>query len=546
MLDSPTNNFCTWNPLINSSGTITYSEGSLKTAPDAYWGGALGSQSVTTGKWYWENSEFSSTNVWIGITVDDVDVGVDVVQSENGVISYKASGESRTDGSSTASWGASYSTTDIVGVALDLDGSTVKFYKNNSLQGTISLTSNFTNKGVTPLCSAYSQNQIANFGQDSSFAGNKTAQGNQDSNDIGDFYYEPPTDFLALCTSNLPAVAVTPSEHFNTVLYTGTGSTLNVTGVGFQPDFTWLKRRDSTAYHQLFDAVRGTGKGMYSNESNAESDNGSLTLASFDSDGFTVGASGGINTSSATMVGWNWKAGTSVSGTTTGAGTGKAYSGSVNVDAGFSIITYKGNATDNHTVPHHLGVVPEIIMLKNRDAGEGWVVYTEPTGNTGFLGLNSTGAFADSDGEWSDVSPTSSVFNLGTQDRVNTDDADYMAYSWTSVDGYSKVGSYVGNGSTDGTFVYTGFTPAYVMIKQSSASGENWYLFDNERSTYNAIDDALKADESVAETTNTSKAVDFTSNGFKCRGSNGALNGSGATYIYLAFAEQPFKHTNAR
>jgi len=204
MLDSPTNNFCTWNPLINSSGTITYSEGSLKTAPDAYWGGALGSQSVTTGKWYWENSEFSSTNVWIGITVDDVDVGVDVVQSENGVISYKASGESRTDGSSTASWGASYSTTDIVGVALDLDGSTVKFYKNNSLQGTISLTSNFTNKGVTPLCSAYSQNQIANFGQDSSFAGNKTAQGNQDSNSIGDFYYSVPTGFLALCTSNLP------------------------------------------------------------------------------------------------------------------------------------------------------------------------------------------------------------------------------------------------------------------------------------------------------------------------------------------------------
>ena len=327
-----------------------------------------------------------------------------------------------------------------------------------------------------------------------------------------------------------------PFKFFNTKLTTGTGSSQAVTGVGFQPDWIWGKRRDSTGHNSLFDSVRGITKGLESNQTNVEFTSTDY-YSSFDSDGFTIaaGASGAGNGSSQTAVQWCWLAGGSASSNGDGSITSSV---SANTTAGFSIVSYTGTGA-NATVGHGLGVKPDMIINKTRDStAQMWSVYHSSRGATKHLGLDRTNAEDTGSAYYQDTEPTSSVFSVGSEAATNYSSAALIAYCFAEVKGYSKFGQYTGNGNADGSFVYTGFKPAWVMIKQSSASGEGWHIFDNKREGYNVDNDPLLANTNGAE--GTSDMIDLLSNGFKLRTTSEAVNESSATYIYMALAENPF------
>ena len=271
------------------------------------------------------------------------------------------------------------------------------------------------------------------------------------------------------------AIIDKPSDYFNTKLYTGNGGTQSITGVGFQPNMTWIKGRSFVDNHFITDSVRGVTKTIFPDLTAAE-ETQSGALTAFGSDGFSVGSMAEGNTNGATFASWNWKAGTSVSGTSTGSGTGKAYSGSVNTTSGFSIIKYLGNGSSGHTIPHHLSAVPQFIVVKSLDRGTNWITYQAPLGAGKFLRLNQTNAESTSSSRWNDTTPTSTVFTVGNDGDLNNNDENYIAYIIANVQGYSKIGSYVGNGNADGTFVYTSFKPAWIMIKVTSTTS-NWGMF---------------------------------------------------------------------
>ena len=326
-----------------------------------------------------------------------------------------------------------------------------------------------------------------------------------------------------------------PFKYFNTKLYTGTGASHNVTGVGFQPDWVWFKKRSSSGSHYLVDVVRGTTKGLASNNTDADVTT-TDDVQSFDSDGFTLGASGNnyTNQSSATYASWNWKAGGSASSNSDGSITSSV---SANTTAGFSIVSYTGTGA-NATVGHGLGVAPKMVIVKSRSGAYDWLVYHDSIGNGKAVKINTTDAELTSSVYWNSTSPTSSVFSLGTSTAGNTSSATQIAYCFAEKKGFSKFGSYTGNGNADGTFVYTGFKPAWLMYKRSSASGNDWVIVDNKRDPINVCDEELYANLSSAK--GDVDLLDFTSNGFKCRRTHNSQNGSGSTYIYLAFAEAPF------
>jgi len=336
------------------------------------------------------------------------------------------------------------------------------------------------------------------------------------------------------------------TEHFNTKLYTGNGSTQSITGVGFQPDFVWLKQRSSGVYyHRLQDSIRGAGKPIYSNRTDAEGDFGTGTTGSirtFDTDGFSIGSDTGSNENNTTMVSWNWKAnGTGVSNTD-GSITSTV---SANTTSGFSIVSYTGTGA-NATVGHGLGVAPSWIVIKGRNQTEDWTTYHASTGNTKNVILNSTAVPDTHSTYWQNTSPTSSVFYLGSSTRPNTSGGTYIAYCFADVKGFSKFGSYTGNGNADGTFVYTGFKPAFVIMKRTDTTG-HWLLFDNNRSSSggsNLIQEYLYPNLSDAESSDATRGIDFLSNGFKQRNDFSAINASGGSYIYMAFAEEPLVGDN--
>jgi hypothetical protein len=336
------------------------------------------------------------------------------------------------------------------------------------------------------------------------------------------------------------------SSYFNSVLYTGNATTNAITGVGFQPDFVWCKNRPSVLYHGLYDAVRGTGttKGLSSNSYEAEGANALyINLTSFNSDGFTLGATvntNQINKSGENHVSWNWLGANTTVSNTSGSITSTV---SANTTSGFSIVSYTGTGA-NATIGHGLGVAPKMIILKNRTNGAAdWRVYHASVGNTVFLKLNTTGATVTASTAWNNTTPTSSVFSVGTSADVNENTATFIAYCFADVKGFSKFGSYTGNGSSDGPMIYTGFKPAFILRKRTDSTGD-WYIEDNKRNTYNPVDLILEPNLTSAEGTASSMSVDFLSNGFKIRGTSLDGNASGGTYIYAAFAENPFVLTD--
>jgi len=330
-----------------------------------------------------------------------------------------------------------------------------------------------------------------------------------------------------------------PSDYFNTKLYTG-NSTDNhaITGVNFQPDLVWIKRRNQAANHNLFDAVRGATKTIKSNLTNAEATVAD-TLKSFDSDGFTLGDDatvGEVNPNTYTMASWNWLGANGTASNTDGSITSTV---SVNTTSGFSIVSWTGNATAGATVGHGLSSTPKMIIVKRRNTAAQWNVYHESLGNTGALYLNDTIAFNVVAGFWNNTSPNSTTFTLGTDAAGNGSGDTYIAYCFAEKQGFSKFGSYTGNGNANGTFVYTGFKPSFVMLKGSSIA-EAWWMFDNKRSESNVTNDGIIANGSNTEYSNSATfKIDMLSNGFKTRDSDGSTNGSGQTYIYMAFAEEP-------
>ena len=332
-----------------------------------------------------------------------------------------------------------------------------------------------------------------------------------------------------------------PSAYFQTTLYTGNGGTQSITGVGFKPDMTWLKKRNGTANHHLVDAVRGVGYYLYPNLGNAQGGNGATLLTSFNSDGFTLDAGADSNASGATGVGWSWKAGNLANGQGS-ANTDGSLSSSVsaNQTSGFSIVTYNGrDATD--TIGHGLGAEPSVILFKCRsNTGSDWYSYWKPLGNNSTIRLNNTGGTSSPTGLWNTTSPTSSVFTVISSDVINRVGRTFVAYCFAEKTGYSKFGSYVGNGNADGTFVYTGFKPAFVMFKGNNTS--DWQLWDNKRDTFNPVEKAIHPNANGGASTD--QDIDFLSNGFKIRSNQAHLNGSGVEFIYMAFAEAPLVGTN--
>jgi len=332
-----------------------------------------------------------------------------------------------------------------------------------------------------------------------------------------------------------------PTDYFD--ISTWTATTSAISNLNFSPDWVWIKSTDSGNSHILFDTIRGANERISSASNIAESTR-TDELMSFDSNGYTLGSSGNTNDTNpfnASYVGWSWRGSdSSAASNTDGSITSTV---SVNTTAGFSIVSWTGTGA-NATVGHGLGVAPKMVIIKNRSDAYDWIIYNQNIGNTGFLRLNTTAAYDTGINMFQNTDSTSSVFSISSHGAVNTSGNNFIAYCFAEKKGFSKFGSYTGNGSTDGTFIYTGFKPAFVMVKSSSLAGEDWNIIDNKRDPFNNGYHQLVANSNNAENTTDTSRNNFYSNGFKLGTTNSAYNGSGVTYIYMAFAENPLVGTN--
>ena len=562
MIDSPTtgsgsSNYCVMNPLFKSTLLSGLSDGNLKitgVATGNFYGGYTGSMFISSGKIYWEVKAISlfTTNGYFagGIATNkylSTETGGSIAYCPGGTTAGAGTGmnfyPSNTSSSlslngSTSVLTASYAAGDVMNFALD--ASTGKFWigKNNTWlssgnpsAGTNEIGTITGGTSYAPWFGCYITGDVwaINLGQQP-------------------FAYTPPTGFLSLNTYNLPTPTISNgASYMAATTYTGTGASLaisnTVNSVSFQPDFVWVKGRSGATDHALYDSVRGTTKDLVSNSTAAETTQ-ATGLTAFGTGGFTVGALAKMNTSSATYVGWQWKAGTTSASNTNGSITSTV---SVGAAQGFSVVTYTGTGA-NATVGHGLGVAPNMIILKVRSAVDNWQVYRSDFSSPAndYLQLNTTIAKATygvGNGIWNGGA-TSSIFGVGPLSGVNGSGSTYVAYCFAAIAGYSAFGSYTGNGSADGAFVYLGFRPRYVMVKRTDTTN-NWFEFDSSRDTYNVMGNYILANSADAEA-GAGTIIDFLSNGFKWRALSAGVNASGGTYIYMAFAENPFKYSLAR
>jgi hypothetical protein len=555
MTDSPTRtsstaaNYAVLNPGIRQYNTSTdfTSDGNLKFTVGAN-GGVTGTTyatiPMTSGKWYAEvYINAAVTAQWIGVSSDVPKAGLGTLGSgsaRNPGYAYKVNTGNKCNNDNTGvAYAASSTTGDIIGIAMDADAGSITFYKNGTSLG-VAYTG-MTNTGNGWL-----------FGSDSDPNGSFFWNFGQRP-----FTYTPPTGFVALNTYNLPAPAIkNGANYMAATLYTGTGAAQSivntVNGISFQPDLVWVKKRSAAASHGLIDSVRGAGIALTSNSTDAERNNGTGSggdVIAFNSNGFNLGtnATGSAtdsNLSAATYVGWQWKAGGTAVTNTNGTISSQV---SANPTAGFSVVTYTGNGTAGATVGHGLSVAPNMIIAKSRSATGSWPTYTSMMGSSATLLLDTLDAAGNYQGAGYPRNPTSTLFELWFNSggaNINATGVTYVAYCFAAVAGYSAFGSYVGNGSTNGPFVYTGFRPRFFLAKISSGGTGGWHLIDTSRSPYNEVSVGLYPNFNNAESSDF--ASDILSNGLKMRNTQAELNQSGATYIYMAFAENPFKYSNAR
>tara|TARA_R100001163_G_scaffold61929_1_gene52284 strand:+ start:1274 stop:3793 length:2520 start_codon:yes stop_codon:yes gene_type:complete len=579
MADSPENNFCILNPL--AAGDVNdMSQGALQYADNRTGGTAqaIGTFPLSSGKWYWEvhyDYDPGASNM-IGIVAVEEITGshtdTDAIIGYGNFFGWDERGIYYYSGGSTSSK-TSYAAGDVVSFAMDVDAGKLFIRKNdgsfedsgNPVNGTNPSYTFTANTVMVPHVQNYkSSRHIFNFGQNQSFNGDGsiTAGTETDSNGKGLFKYAPPTDYLAICAANLPDTTISPSkssqadDHFDTDTYAGSSSNQTRT-LNFQADWLWFKERTTDGIQpQLFDSSRAHASTGTKLQSRLES-NGSLSetdsVAIQSQSGNDIVLLGGVSTtndaSSRTYVVWHWKA----NGGTTSSNTDGDITSTVqaNTTAGFSIVTYTGTGTQSDTVGHGLGKKPAWVLVKSRSEAQNWHVYHQgldssaPHNYTIFL--NATNARASSSSNyWGGSAPTTSVIGVGNDNSSNKSSTTYVMYCFAEIEGYSKFGNYTGNGSTDGKYVYTGFRPAFVMIKRYNGTG-NWFMMDNKRLGYNPNNYRLLADSNLKEYTSTSaNIIDIFSNGFKCRTTSSNTNGDNDTYIYMAFAEQPFQFSNAR
>ena len=524
MIDTPTpyadggngrGNYPTANPLDRTAGNGTsFSNGNLDVVlANASVRGTIGIPS--SGKWYFE---WTITKVYVdaqgnlGIAGGVVKAGTTALC---GVIPATASnpfdvGGIYKNGSKVQSV-LGLSVNDVFSVAIDMDALTLQAYRNGTTFGS----------SITLDSAVYIPH----------FSGNGTSTGDANTAALNfgqrSFAYTPPSGFKALNTQNLPEPSIKkPNQYFNAVTYTGSSSSVSVTGVGFQPDFIWTKARSTTFNHGVFDSVRGFGSGatkiLFTNNTNAEATQSNIL--SVNSDGFTTGTTsvGETNNSGDTYVAWNWKE---------------------SATPGFDIVTYTGDGTAGRTISHNLGVAPSLIIAKGRTNADNWPVGHASRNWDRHLLLNSTAAEAVTSSSWNNTAPTSSVFTVGSDARINQNTITYVAYLWSEVAGFSRFGSYTGNGSSDGPFVFCGFRPRWVMIKRTDSAG-SWFMIDTARGSYNVVNPYVMANVSNAEATDLS--WDILSNGFKLRSSYTDINTSSGTYVFAAFSESAFKYALAR
>jgi hypothetical protein len=516
LIDVPTNyadgdrgrgNYATLNPLTLQSPAIpsdagTLSEGNLTITTHAGTGaGAHGTMAVnlpTGNKWYCEVTPRSgvtaATNAAQIMIANGASEGFPSTQS---VSYYSSESPTYTDG-------------DVIGIAYDGPANQVSFYKNGVLaKGPSAVSTSFG--AVYPAARDNITSSIVfdfNFGQ-------------------RPWAYTPPAGFLAMNTQNMLEPTIKkPSSCMDVATYTGTGSALTPTSsLGFSPDLVWIKSRSAATDHAIYDTVRGVQKRLESNNTDAEvaSDGG---VTAFNTAGFTLGTLAQVNTSAATYAAWCWDE---------------------SATPGFDIVTYTGNGTAGRQVGHGLGVAPRFVICKTlseTSPSVGWQVYHASRGNTRALWLNSTAAEGTNISYWNNQSPTATLVRLGDNLDVNKNGTSYVMYAWAEVNGFSRFFTYTGNGYSDGPFVFCGFRPRWVMVKNTS--GNNWAIFDAQRNTYNGMDERLHPNLSQGANTGAGVVIDFLSNGFKCRNSDGLENQSGQTIIFAAFAEAPFKYALAR
>jgi len=536
LVDSPTNygtdtgvggevrgNYATLNVVDRNSSISLVGNGNLEFTQNSNpsTGIRRSTIGITSGKWYFEatpaNVTAFSTQHTIGIIGDDHNLANYVGSGANGY-AYRPDGNKLNNSAATSYGTTTTSNTDVIMVAFDANNWKIWFGKNGTwfasgdpVAGTNSAFSSIT--GGLYYFAVGSQHTgtgsatwVTNFGQ-------------------RPFAYAAPAGFKALCTTNLPTPTIQkPSKYMDVVTYTGNGSTQTISGLNFSPDLVWLKSRSSASWwHILVDSVRGAGRTLSSNVTNAEIGSGSDIVSSLNSNGFSLNVSPNAtgNENGTTYVAWAWDEAPI---------------------AGMDIVSYTGNGT-NRTIAHNLGVAPAMMIVKRRDNVGAWFVYHQSQGATKYMTID-TAAAATSAAAWNNTAPSSSVFTVGTDNNVNGTSGTYIAYLFAEVEGFSKFGSYTGNGSADGPFVWCGFRPRWILLKESSASGNNWSIYDTARDSSNPLALQLKASTSDAEGSNT--FADYTSNGFKIRVSTLGINSSGQTYVFAAFAESPFKYARAR
>lgn len=555
LVDENAGNFATLNPLNDPRTYVSYSDGNLTAinttaALHSPFIGTIG-MAANSGKYYWEvigvgdANTRNSTGIGTAASMNTTTVWSYVAGQAGFFIGGAASVYYSLNG--TTLWNVPWVSGNVIQYAYDAN--TGKFWagQNNVWYNSTGGTTGDPATGANPT-STLSNTDIQFPG------GTVFNQG------VGSYLYHnfgqrplaytPPTGFLKLNTFNLPDSTIEKgSDYFNTVLWTGNGSTQSINGVGFSPDWVWAKCRSSGESHRVFDSVRGATKAIYTNLTNAEGTD-AQSLTSFDSDGFSLG-NVSPNTVSQTFVGWCWDAGSgSPVSNTVGSITSTV---SANTTAGFSIVTYTGNGILGATVGHGLGASLGLLITKPRSISGGWALASTGLGTTGdtlggfpesfYIALNATGAKSNNGSSVLALGDTTK-FAIGNGLEMNQSAATYVAYCFAPIEGYSAFGSYTGNGSTDGPFVYTGFRPRYLMVKRTDGTS-NWVILDTERDKYNIMLHRLDADSAVAENTAASY-LDAVSNGFKIRTTNGNYNINGGTYIYMAFAENPFKNANAR
>ena len=519
-------NYCTWNPVSGFSTTI--SNGNLEYLTSSFLNPVTSTYSLpTTGKWYWEVTPTAVGEATIGIQTRN-----NLAYAGPKTIYYRDGGVGSlfVEGTANSYNASSYTNGDVIGIAYDADNSQISWYKNNVQQGGPFALTSLDN--LTPVIFQASAGNdtagIGNFGQ-------------------RPFAYTAPSGFKALCTQNLPTptigatTATLANKYFDVVLRTGAGGGTYSTTVNMANGaLLWDKPRNQASSNYLMDSVRGISNHLRSNQTGPEVADTSWYTA-FNNGSYTTGASDWG--SPTTIVDWIWSAGT---GTTNTAGSITSTVGA-NTTSGFSIVTYTGGAGVGGTIGHGLGVAPSMYIVKCRgtNSSTSWATYHKSIGAGSYVLLNGTGASTANNDMWNNTAPTSTVFSVGTLNEWASGSSSntYVAYCFAEVAGYSKFGSYTGNGSADGPFIYTGFRPAFVMIKSTSFA-EDWTILDAERNPYNVADEILKPN--TTDSTYIFSIEDFVSNGFKLKSTGSLTNSSGNTYIYMALAESPFKYSLAR